>query len=485
MLATLCSVVLAAAPPGVLQFHGDARRTGLFVDPAFTRSAAAKLKLDPKFAPTFDGDTYAQPLFVPGRGAVPDLLLVVTEHDEVLAFAATDGRALWRKKLGEPVPRSELPCGNIDPLGITGTPIADAATRTVYLDAMVKGAGHELFALSVDDGSVRAGWPVKLEGLHSGEVEFSSRVQNQRGALAILDGRLYVPFGGHWGDCGEYHGWVVSVGLGQPGAPRAWATRARGGGIWAPGGLATDDGKLFAATGNTFGASSWSDGEAVLRFRPGPSFAGTSADSFAPTDWRTLDQHDTDLGGSGPILLDLPGTRAPHAAIAMGKNGVIYLLDRDDLGGIGHEVASLHVSSAPIINAGAAFPTADGAMVLFKGVIKDCPTARNADLGAVRVRGGPKPSLALAWCAASHGAFPGGGSPLVTSPDGHRDFVVWVVGAGDDQRLRAFDGESGALLFTAADAPKTPVQRFQAPLVARGALYVAANGRLERFVPAR
>jgi hypothetical protein len=109
-------------------------------------------------------------------------------------------------------------------------------------------------------------WPIDVaDALRGAPQPFNARDQNERGALTIVDGMLYVPFGGHFGDCGDYHGWVVGVSLSDPGKVISWSTRARGGGIWAPGGISAVGHSLFVATGNTFGASSWSDGEAVFR----------------------------------------------------------------------------------------------------------------------------------------------------------------------------------------------------------------------------
>src|ERR1700732_3692944 len=107
-----------------------------------------------------------------------------------------------------------------------------------------------------------------VEALASQGQTFVARDQNQRGALAILACNLYVAFGGHFGDCGQYRGFVVGISLSDPRTIRSWATRARGGGIWAPGGISSDGKSLFAATGNTFGATKWSDGEAVVRLAP-------------------------------------------------------------------------------------------------------------------------------------------------------------------------------------------------------------------------
>src|SRR3984893_4065881 len=107
-----------------------------------------------------------------------------------------------------------------------------------------------------------------MEALASQGQTFVARDQNQRAALAILAGNLYVAFGGHFGDCGQYRGFVVGIYLTDPRTIKSWATRARGGGIWAPGGISTDGRSLFVATGNTFGARTWSDGEAVIRLSP-------------------------------------------------------------------------------------------------------------------------------------------------------------------------------------------------------------------------
>ena len=146
------------------------------------------------------------------------------------------------------------------------------AAQAVYLDAAVEtssGARHLVFALSLNDGSSLPGWPVDvMDAVGKQNQTFVARDQNQRGALATLAGTLYVPFGGHYGDCGQYHGFVVGIPLSDPRTIRFWATRARGGGIWAPGGISTDGKSLFVATGNTFGARTWSDGEAVIRLAP-------------------------------------------------------------------------------------------------------------------------------------------------------------------------------------------------------------------------
>ena len=233
---------------------------------------------------------------------------------------------MWSKKVGAPVKLTNLPCGNIDPLGITGTPVIDGATRTIFADAMTTPDGgatkkHPITALSVDTGETRPGFPIAVAAVvKSGNLSFDSAIQNQRGALVIAGGTLYVPYGGHYGDCGAYHGWVVGVPLANPAAVRAWATFGQGGGSWAPGGLSSAGTAVFLSTGNTFGAPTWPGGEAVIRLGAGPVFSNATADYFAPTDWKALDAGDVDIGGSGPLLFDLPGATPSKLAVALGKN---------------------------------------------------------------------------------------------------------------------------------------------------------------------
>ena len=225
----------------VLQFHNSATRDGLYTDGAFTRAAASKLRRDPKFSAKVSGPTYAQPLYFEGGPGGKDLVIVATERNEVTAFHAADGAIVWRKTLAPPASRSNLPCGNIPTLGVTGTPVIDAASRTLVVAAMTLEGGaakHKIFALSIDDGATRPGWPVDLDSkVKANGFAFTSRVQNQRGALTILNDTVYVPYGGHYGDCGNYHGWVVGVPLKNPAASIAWATRAKAGGLWSPGGV--------------------------------------------------------------------------------------------------------------------------------------------------------------------------------------------------------------------------------------------------------
>ena len=469
---------LPAAAQNVPTYHGSVDRGGNFVMPAFTWERARALRLDSAFAPRFDGHLYAQPLYWKPPGGASARLIVASESNTVAALDAGSGATVWTRTLGSPAPLSTLPCGNIDPLGITGAPAIDETDGTLYLDAVVNESGmhHRIYALSLNDGSVLPGWPIDVaDALRGLAQNFDPRVQNQRGALLILDRTLYVPYGGHFGDCGDYHGWVVGIRLDDPRPISFWRTRGRGGGIWAPGGIASDGKSVYVATGNTEGANEWADGEAVFRLSPDLRHSEAQTDFFAAKDWRALDQRDADLGGTNPLPFDLPGGRA--VVLALGKDEKAYLLDRRNLGGIGGSVLAERVASYPIRTAPATFPAGGDVFVAFQGRGSACPNGGRGDLSVLKLAGGTPPVMGTAWC----GAMSGGGAPIVTTTDGHADPIVWILGAEGDNRLHGFRGDTGEPLF--ASTPLAGLRHFQTLIAADNRLYIGADGRLYAFAP--
>jgi len=484
--------VVVSSGPSVLQHHKNPSRDGVYVDAAFTKTAAAKLHMDATFKATTAGPTYAQPLYVAGGPGGKDLVLVVTEQNQVYALDASSGAIVWQKKLGDNVATSSLPCGNINPLGITGTPAVDAASSTMFVDAMTtpdagKTKKHLVFALSLADGTTKAGWPLDVSAtVKAGALAFDSAVQNQRAALLLLNGTLYVPYSGHFGDCGGYHGWVVGVPIDNPTAAKGYATLAPAGGIWGVSGPSTDGTSIFVATGNTYSGTTWGHGEAVLKLQPGPVFSTQATDYFAPSDWKALDNTDADLGGTNPILVDVPGATPSKLVVALGKNGVAYLIDRTNLGGIGkgngttgEAVASAKVSSGQIINAPATYTTALATYVVFRGGGVGCPGGNSGDLTTLKISATSPPQISVAWCAHQNG----GGSPMVTTSDGHSDMIVWGLGAGGDGRLHGFDGDTGAVVFTGGGAmdAMSSIQGNETAIAAKGRLFVAAQNAVYAF----
>ena len=470
----------------ILEYHNGPRRDGVYIDSTLTKTSAATFHVDPMFKAQIHGAIYAQLLYIAGGAKGKDIIIAVSEANNVASLDAHTGKAVWTRNLGNPVPRWQLPCGNIDPLGITGTPVIDMVSRTIFLDAMTTPDNgttkkHLIFALSLQDGSTLPGWPVDVSAkVIFGNTAFDSSVQNQRGALAFVKNTVYVPYGGHYGDCSNYHGWLVGIPAANPAAAKAWATDASGGGSWAPGGVASDNGMIFIATGNTFNARTWAGGEALLRFSAGPVFSGRPADYFAPANWRALDAGDVDLGGSGPVILDLSGSTPSKLLVGLGKDGKIYLIDRINLGGVGKQVMVARVATNAIIGGAAAYTTAQGTYVVFKGDGGHCPTGQSGDLTAVRIVPGTPPSVQTAWCAKQNGK----GSPMVTTTDGHAEAIVWSVGAEGDNRLHGFDGDTGRIVYNGGGSRDVigSVRRYQTPILAGGHIFVAADNTVKAFM---
>jgi len=504
------ATVAAQAPPGLDTFHYDAARTGW--DPGervLTPEALRSRGLRRLWSEPVEGDVYASPLVVRGvavRGRARTVVYVATERGAVYAFDAGSGERLWGPvSLGTPVPRASLPCGNIDPAGITSTPVVDRTSGTLFAVAQTTPDGgrtrsYRVAALSLDSGAVHPGWPVTIAPPASNGLTFDPRPQQQRAALTFLHGVVYVPFGGYWGDCGDYHGWVVAVPVASPGRQAAFATpTGREGGIWAHGGVAADgDGRLYAGTGNSDSNGRIDFGDAVVRLETSPAlrFSGSTRDYFLPSNYVALNDADMDLGSLAPMVLpDQPDTSTPHLVFTAGKQGVAYLINRDNMGGLGkgngvtgEGVYSRCVfgncrtgngrtfSAAAYWDGGAA-----GRLVYVPGTggaAQPAPCRGSGGLVALRL-GAAAPSRAstldVAWCSPSMGDP---GAPVVT---GGADAVVWVIDTAAGT-LHALDARSGTPLYASGggDGPGA-THRFITPAVLDGRVYVGAAHALVAY----
>jgi hypothetical protein len=312
----------AAAPADWLAYHGSRYRHGVSSTMPTVRALAIGHRL------ALDGAVYASPLVIGG------VTIVATENNTVYAFGPNYGLR-WSRHLGTPARSNELPCGNIDPLGITGTPVYGAAYRVVYLAAEFGApVRHRLFALSLATGAVRANRSLDLPGVET-------RAMQQRGALTVAGNRVWVPFGGLAGDCGGYKGRVVGYYRYGGGAPASYSVpTSREAGIWTPPGPVLDRyGQMYVSVGN--GESGVGDSydlsDSVLKLGPDGRLRG----SFSPTTWPTDNDADLDLGSLGPTLL----ANEKWVFIA-GKSGTAYILRRAVLGGIGGEVSQKYVCKA-------------------------------------------------------------------------------------------------------------------------------------------
>ncbi len=299
-------------------YHRDNARTGVAAaTPALGTLATA-------WRAALDGAVYGQPL------VVGDTVYAATEHDTVYALAPDTGAVKWRAHLGEPMPRSQLPCGNINPLGITSTMVYDPDTHLVFALAETTGAHHTLYGIDVDTGAVkvtRAAEPPKGTPV----------AHQQRSALTLYQGRIYVSYGGLAGDCSQYIGSVVGVPTTGTGAVVTYAVpTTREAGMWTPGGAIVQNGRLVFAVGNGESTSGYDTSDSVLALDPKDLHL---IDSFSPKTWADDNDADLDLGSMTPVEVG-------GYILQAGKRGVGYTLKPDHLGGIGGEVAQAEVCKA-------------------------------------------------------------------------------------------------------------------------------------------
>jgi len=468
-----CAVLQTNAQVNVTQEHNNLSRDGLYIDAAFTPSAAANVTRDLNFDGTISGNVYAQPLYIEGGPNGP-MIIAVTESNNIYALDATTGTVIWQRNVGPPV-TSGLPCGNISPLGITGTPVVDLASRSLFFDAMIDGATkkHFIYSLNVDTGATNAGWPVDVNATATyNGMTFTSLVQNERGGLALVNGIVYVAWSGHLGDCGSFHGWVVGVTINNPASVGAWATTAIGGGIWGHGGVASDGTNMFVVTGNTFNTGGvWSGGEAIIRLQAGPIWTGQPTDYWAPTNWLNLDNGDTDLGGVSATVIDVPGATPSQLVLALGKDGNAYLVNRNNLGGITAPVAQANVGG---INRGTSAVTYHTSQGAYFGFHNDAGA-----ISAYKVTATNPPTIVSAWSMSQNGR----GSPWVTTTDGTNNVIVWVAGVQGDQRLHGYNGDTGAVIYAGGGANElmTGTRQWNTGIVARGRIYFAADNKVYAF----
>jgi outer membrane protein assembly factor BamB len=371
-------------------YHHDAGRSS-HVDTAPTGP------LQRSWSRTLRGAVYGEPL------VVGTTLVVATERNDVYGLAARTGAVRWRVHLGPPQPLSGLPCGNIDPLGITGTPAADPATGSVFVVAETLGAHHTLWALDAATGTRR--WHRSLDVL----AHRDRHAEQQRAALLVAHGRVLAAFGGLAGDCGNYVGYVTSTATDGQGATYHYAVPTpREAGIWTPPGpVLGANGNVYVSAGNGATTSGrWDHSDSVTELSP---VRLTRVSAFAPGSWREDNARDLDLGSMAPAMVPAAGR-----IVIAGKRGVVYLL-RPRLGGVGSAVARLDGCTA-----------FGGAAVAGRTVLLPC---KGQD--AVRALAVGPSSLHWAWTA--RGVY---SSPVVA---GRRVYVA-DQGSGDLVVLRLGDG---------------------------------------------
>jgi outer membrane protein assembly factor BamB len=371
-----------------------------------------------------DGDVYASPLIVAGH------VLAATENNTVYSLDLFTGSVVWKQHLGDPVDASSLPCGNIDPVtGITGTPAADPRTGRLYVVAFLRTRHHMLFTLSLTDGTVLSQQDVDPPGSNPA-------VQQQRGALALGQTFVYVTFGGLYGDCGAYHGYVVAVPL-KVGSALAWKVPSlREAGIWTPQGPTIGpDGSVYVVTGNGESRSAFDYSNTVIQLSPDLQSVRSY---FAPSNWVSLNDSDTDLGSVGATVMPALGV-----VVTVGKQGVAYVLKAGALGGIGGQLANKAVCS------GAFGGTAWSGSTIYVPCVNG--------LYALSVS---STSIDVLWRARR----PDLASPIVAAG------AVWAI--DNSGTLFALDPSSGAVVYSVSLGS---AQHFSTPAATEGFVVVPAG----------
>ena len=401
----------------------------------------------------------------------------------VIAFDETTGLPVWT---------AHVTTGGD---GIRGTPVIDGVSRRLFV--ITGNNPHLVHAIGIDDGvEVKTGgWPVTLSTttLKYNNSTFNSSAQNQHGASLLLNGILYIPFGGQYGDGGDYLGWIVALDTTNPTRLAGWATQSARSGIWGSGGLASDGKYVFGVTGDTSGlARNVSDSQQVVRVTGLAEFTRDEASIFVPTEWQGWDRPagDLDFGASTPAYVPLPpGSNPSSLLIAPAKAGRLYVLNGSDLSGgsypkPGGELADMVVASTTaesVYTAPTIYSSASGlhATINVGTGPANCPAGTptsKAMIISVLLQPGQTPIAKEVWCAPSAGGGHLNYPPISTTTDGdHADALVWYV---NGNQLSAVDGDTGKAVVTTKGATCDNVPSLSFPIATKNRIVVAALGHL-------
>jgi chitodextrinase len=513
------ATVYVTTHPGVFTHHNDNARTGQNLNETVLSPANVSAATFGKLASfNLDGNSHASPLYVagvaiPGQGT-HNVVYAATEHDSVYAFDA-DGlstQPLWKVSFINPaagvttVPSADTgECCDIAPeIGITGTPVIDPVTRTLYVVAKTKESGtyrQRLHALDIGTGAEKFGGPVLVQasvpgngaGAQGGNVPFDALHQNQRLSLLLNNGVVYVGFGAH-GDVGPYHGWLLGYNAAtlQQVMVHNATPDSSGAGLWqANGGPAADAaGNVYFVTGNgqfDVNTGGRNYGDSFVKISP----AGAVLDYFTPHNQGTLNANDWDLGAAGALLIpDQPGPH-PHLVVSAGKNNTIYLIDRDAMGH--YNASNDNAAIQSLVNVfpnGTPEPGNYSSPVYFNGTVYFGPIADT--IQAFRLTNG---LLSTTPTSSSAAVYPYPGAALSISANGNTNGILWAIqrngscgvqvncGSAPPGVLRAYDAANLGTQLYATDQSGTRdaldfAAKFSVPLVVNGKVFVTTVGRL-------
>jgi hypothetical protein len=452
-----------------------------------------------------DGQTlYLSQLAIPGQGA-KNVLFVATEKDSVYAVDAdsisgTNATAIWKSSLlgsGEaPADAGSLPCGNINPNGVTATPVIDRGRNAIYLEAMSKSSTgtiiHRLHALDLTTGKELFGGPVTITATYPGTggnsqggmVTFDAHVHHDRAALLESGGNIYTAWSGLDGDCGDYSAWVIAYSadtLMQTGAIDL-VPNNRGGGMWMGGGGPAADaaGSVYVISGNGFGdtpGTNSSYGNSFVRLTLSNGLK--VADYFTPFNTIAEDNGDVDFGSAAPLLLpdmmDSNGTTR-HLALGAGKDGNLYVVDRDNMGQFNAmkndvfqqiQISTHENHSSPIF---------------FNGIVYICPTGDTLKAFTMT-----KAQLGITPSSQSNHVFGSNGAVASISANGTANGIVWALD-WSAETLFAFDATNlGKELYDSGQAANSRDHfsevggHFITPMVVNGRVYIGTASSVAVF----
>jgi outer membrane protein assembly factor BamB len=424
------------SPQSWTVYHGDAEGSGVA-----TSIASVNVSSPAWTSPTLDGQLYGEPLVSGGR------VYVATENDTVSALSATTGAVIWSTHLGTAVPSSSLPCGDISPtVGVTGTPVIDETRGEIFVvaDELVSGSpAHHLVGLSTASGKTELSQDVDPAGSTPAALL-------QRTGLTLDAGRVVFGYGGNYGDCSTYHGWVMAVPEGGGTAAAFAVDSAAGesqGAIWMGGAAPVVDasGNIWVTAGNGSVYSSshpYDHSDSVLELSPSLALE----QYFAPSSWPSDNAHDLDMSTAVALLSD-------GQVVAAGKARTVYLLNGTSLGGIGGQRAQLADACGSDIDGGVAVDAMTVYLPCLSGPI------------AVQVSDSPA-GLRLLWSSSV-----GGGPPIVAGG------LVWTIGSNGV--LYGVNPTSGAVQDQATIG--APANHFPTPSVGAGLLLAPSAERVVAF----
>ena len=411
----------------------------------------------------FDGEVYGSPLIYNG------IVYTATLNNTVYALNQSNGTEIWHTNLGAPA-TGGWQCGDVSPQGIVGTPVIDVAGGRIYVAAFFADHTYHVVGLSLTTGVSQLNTTLNISG-------FTWQIEQERGALAVHNGYVYVPFGGRAGDCFlhnppnpdiPYHGYIVAVPTSGTGTPPVFQTPSSGGaGVWAAGGVVVDDtsNNVFISVGNAIPCDGVSD--SVIRLSP----TLTSPTSFQPSDWApNWCAPDSDLGSASPLLI------SPNLMFTAGKRGGGFLLDPTNLGGVNGQ---LFPARSPYVQADVcAGQRSDATFGSFAYaapyVYLECESPTGGlGLMALNVNTStPSFTACSATCPAPNwraGGSTSFGPPIVAAG------AVWAASNGG---LSAFNAATGALIYQSASFG---INRFVTPAEAGGSVYVPSRTVIRSF----